>query len=155
MFVVPTDFPVRTIVSSSLRVPSTIAGLPMMIVRADMGVLRGEEVSSIIVTLDFAKVLSFNRPARTIIIGNPAIVDGTLSDEETIVLTGKSVGTTNMIVLGESGREIANLVVSVVANSNNLMSVYHGNTRQVFSCTGPCNPLAATVVSDPPPAAKE
>jgi Flp pilus assembly secretin CpaC len=64
-----------------------------------------EQVSPVGVVLDFAKILSFAQPARTIIIGNPAIVDGTLNDENTIVLTGKALGTTNMIVLGEAGDE--------------------------------------------------
>ena len=65
------------------------------------------DVSSINVMLDFAKILSFSEPARTIIIGNPGIVDGTLNDESTLVLTGKAVGVTNMIVFGEAGRELS------------------------------------------------
>jgi Flp pilus assembly secretin CpaC len=93
------------------------------------------------VVLDFAKILSFDRPARTIIIGNPGIVDGTLSDEYTIVLTGKAVGATNMIVLGEAGREIANMHVTVSANARQVTTVYHGSVQQIYSCVDTCRPI--------------
>lgn len=106
---------------------------------ARVQVTRGQ--STLPVVLDFAKILSFDQPARTIIIGNPGIVDGTLSDEHTIVLTGKAVGTTNMIVLGEAGREIANLNVVVSANTRQLTTIYQGTTQQVYSCVETCRPV--------------
>ncbi|MBL0406542.1 pilus assembly protein N-terminal domain-containing protein [Microvirga aerilata] len=106
----------------------------------------GREVA-INATLDFAQVLKFESPARTIIIGNPAIADGTLSDETTIVLTAKAVGTTNMIVLGEAGREIANFVVSVTANSRQTTTVHQGEAQQVYTCAGTCRPVAQTTNS--------
>ncbi|HZH12324.1 MAG TPA: pilus assembly protein N-terminal domain-containing protein [Microvirga sp.] len=93
------------------------------------------------VLLDFAKVLTFDQPARTIIIGNPGIVDGTLSDEYNLVLTGKAVGVTNMIILGEAGREIASLRVSVSARASRVTTVYHGATQQVYSCVDDCRML--------------
>lgn len=94
--------------------------------------------------LDFAKILTFDQPARTIIIGNPGIVDGTLSDETTIVLTGKSMGTTNMIVLGEGGQEIANLRVNVSANARQVTTVDHGGVQQTYSCVDSCRPIGKT-----------
>src|SRR3712207_601311 len=89
---------------------------PLRTVKADVSAARVP--MPIGVTLDFARILAFDHPARTVVIGNPNIVDGALSDEYTIVLTGKAVGTTNMIVLGESGQEVANLVINVSANGH-------------------------------------
>jgi len=103
----------------------------------------GRTSTSIGVTLDFARILFFDHPARTVVIGNPSIVDGTFSDEYTIVLTGKALGTTNMIVFGDGGREIANLSVNVLANGNQVTTVYHGIQQQVFSCSETCRPVAA------------
>lgn len=111
------------------------------------GAVSERQTSTVNLKLDFARILTFERPARTIIIGNPGIVDGTLSDENTMVLTGKAVGATNMIVLGEAGEEIANLVVNVMTNNGQLTTVHHGIAQQVYSCAGPCRPLL-------PPAAK-
>ncbi len=101
------------------------------------------DATTITITLDFARVLTFNRSARTIIIGNPGIIDGTLSDDRTIVLTGKAVGTTNMIILGEGGDEIANLAVNVAGNKSQLTTVHQGSEQHVFSCVGPCRPVVA------------
>lgn len=104
-------------------------------------VVSGSIPTPIGVTLDFARILAFPHAARTVVIGNPAIVDGTLSDEHTIVLTGKAIGTTNMIVLGEGGQEVANLAVSVFANSNQVTTVYSGTQQQIFSCSETCRPV--------------
>jgi Flp pilus assembly secretin CpaC len=108
---------------------------------ADAHIQVTRDRTTLPVVLDFAKLLSFDQPARTIIIGNPGIVDGTLSDEYTIVLTGKAVGATNMIVLGEAGREIANLHVVVSANTRQITTVYQGATQQIYSCVDTCRPL--------------
>jgi Flp pilus assembly secretin CpaC len=102
------------------------------------------EATTITITLDFARVLTFNRSARTIIIGNPGIIDGTLSDDRTIVLTGKAFGTTNVIILGEGGEEIANLAVNVAGNQAKMTTVYQGSEQHVFSCAGPCRPVVAS-----------
>lgn len=93
------------------------------------------------IVLDFAKVLTFDQPARTVIIGNPGVVDGTLSDETTMVLTGKAVGATNMIVLGEGGREIANFRVTVSTNTRQVTTIDHGGVQQIYSCVDTCRPI--------------
>jgi hypothetical protein len=97
-------------------------------------------VDGVGVKIDFAKVLAFAEPARTIIIGNPAIVDGILSDDHTIVLTGRAVGVTNLIVLGEGGREVLNTIVNVTPSRYRMTTVYSGTTLNTFSCTGSCKP---------------
>ncbi|MEE1656961.1 pilus assembly protein N-terminal domain-containing protein [Microvirga sp. CF3062] len=116
---------------------------PARTVRTD--VPAGRPPVTVGVTLDFARILAFDYPARTIVIGNPNIVDGTLSDEYTIVLTGKAIGSTNMIVLGDSGQEVANLAISVSANGHQVTTVYHGTEMQIFSCSETCR-LVPTVV---------
>jgi hypothetical protein len=95
----------------------------------------------VVVTIDFARVLAFAQPARTIIIGNPGIVDGTLSDDHTIVLTGKSVGVTNLIVLGEGGTEVLNTVVSVTSSNSHTTTIYSGAALNTFSCADSCKPV--------------
>lgn len=95
----------------------------------------------VVVTIDFARVLAFTQPARTIIIGNPGIVDGTLSDDHTIVLTGKAVGVTNLIVLGEGGAEVLNTVVSVAPSNSQTTTIYSGAALNTFSCADSCKPV--------------
>lgn len=56
------------------------------------------------------------RPAEvpgTVIVGDDAVADATIGGGNTIILTGKTLGTTNLIVLDEAGREIMSVPVSV------------------------------------------
>lgn len=89
-------------------------------------------------TIDFAKVMRLEQPAATIVIGNPGIADASVKDEQTIVLTGKAAGTTNLIVLDEEGSEIANSLVRVSSDVRQLTTVFFGRNRQTFSCAPTC-----------------
>jgi hypothetical protein len=78
------------------------------------------------VIVDFARPLILARPAGTVIIGNPAIAQATLSDDKTVILTGKTPGSTNLIVMDAEGAEVANVVVDVVAAGGRLVTVDEG-----------------------------
>lgn len=90
------------------------------------------------VVIDFAKILKLNRPAGTIVIGNPGIADASMGDENTVVLTGKSAGTTNLIILDEADKEIVNAVVRVSSDVRQLTTIFYGSKRQTFSCAPHC-----------------
>jgi len=90
------------------------------------------------VTIDFAKVMKLTQPAHTIIIGNPGIADANVGDETTLVLTGKTAGTTNLIVLDETGKEVMNSIVRVSSDVRQLTTIFYGATRQTFSCLPVC-----------------
>ena len=94
--------------------------------------------SIIDVTIDFAKVLKLDRPAGTIVVGNPGIADATVEDDTTLVLTGKAAGTTNFIVLDANGEEIANSVLRVSSNVRQLTTIFRGPKRQTYSCAPTC-----------------
>jgi Flp pilus assembly secretin CpaC len=90
------------------------------------------------VTIDFAKIVKLPGPAHTIIVGNPGIADANVDDEQTLVLTGKTAGTTNLIVLDAEGSEVINSVVRVSSDIRQLTTVFYGVTRQTFSCSPVC-----------------
>ena len=106
------------------------------------------EEAMIDVTIDFAKILKLERPADMIVIGNPSIADAAVSDEQTLVLTGKSAGTTNLIALDETGAEIVNALVRVSSDIRALTTVFYGADRQTFSCAPVCEQVIA--VGDDP-----
>ncbi|MBO6813985.1 MAG: pilus assembly protein N-terminal domain-containing protein [Rhizobiaceae bacterium] len=116
---------------------------------ASTGLLSGlpsaaEQVSnSVVVTVDQAKIFRVSRPAGTIIIGNPAIVDATVEDDQTLVLTGRSFGVTNLIVLDPNGDAIVDQQVTVRGHEFNTVRIYRGGlSRETMACaTGsPCEP---------------
>jgi Flp pilus assembly secretin CpaC len=102
---------------------------------ATSGALAAELID---VTIDFAKVMKLDRPAATIVIGNPGIADASVEDEQTVVLTGKAAGTTNLIVLDDQGSEIINSTVRVSSDVQQLTTVFYGAQRQTFSCSPTC-----------------
>jgi uncharacterized cupin superfamily protein len=104
------------------------------------------------VIVDFARPLILARPAGTVIIGNPAIAQATLSDDKTVILTGKTPGSTNLIVMDAEGAEVANVVVDVVAAGGRLVTVDEGTGRATYSCSERCY-LVPGVASPTPPAA--
>ncbi len=88
--------------------------------------------------IDFAKVLQLNEPVSTIIIGNPGIADASVQDDQTIVLTGKAAGMTNLIAIDNDGVELANVVIRVASNVRRLTTVFYGSKRQTYSCAPTC-----------------
>jgi len=95
---------------------------------------------TVIVTVDRAKIFRIAKPARTVIIGNPSIVDATVEDERTLILTGKSFGVTNIIILDETGNPIVDRTVVVRGHEANTVRIYRRSSRETFACAPVCEP---------------
>jgi Flp pilus assembly secretin CpaC len=92
------------------------------------------------VKASMARILRISAPAATVIIGNPGVADVTIQDPQTLVLTGKSYGTTNLIVLDTDGNPIADTMIEVVQSSADTMTVYQGGARTSLACAPVCQP---------------
>jgi len=95
------------------------------------------------VIIDQAKVMRISRPADIVIIGNPAIADATIQDSQTLIITGHSFGTTNLIVLDNAGQAIADEIITVAPQNNQVVTVYRRASRQTYSCTPDCSTVLA------------
>ncbi|WIY53320.1 pilus assembly protein N-terminal domain-containing protein [Devosia sp. YIM 151766] len=93
------------------------------------------------VNVNMARVLRISSPAATVIVGNPGIADVTIQDPMTLVLTGKSYGQTNLIVLDSRGEPIADTLVEVVQMQAGVMTVYQGQARTTLACAPTCQPV--------------
>lgn len=93
------------------------------------------------VNVNMARVLRISAPAATVIIGNPGIADVTIQDPMTLVLTGKSYGQTNLIILDSRGEPIADTLVEVVQMQAGITTVYQGLARTTLSCAPVCQPV--------------
>jgi len=94
----------------------------------------------IIVTLDQAKLMRISRPASTIIIGNPAIADATIQDNQNLILTGKSYGSTNLIILDADGKPIVDELLVIQPTEDAVVTVFRRASRQTLSCAPICGP---------------
>lgn len=90
------------------------------------------------VLMNQAKILKLSRPADTIVVGNPAIADASVQDSNTIVLTGKGFGVTNLVVLDKDGSPIVDAEVTVSRHDASSVRVYRRAEVQTLSCTPYC-----------------
>lgn len=102
--------------------------------------MANEDATLVTVSANMARVLRLSSPASTVIIGNPAVADVTIQDPQTLVLTGKSYGRTNMIILDSRGDPIADTVVEVTQLVSDTVTVFMGNQRTSLSCAPTCQP---------------
>ncbi len=92
------------------------------------------------IVVDRAKVVRIAKEADTVIIGNPAIVDATIQDARTLVLTGRSFGVTNLIVLDNNGDPIVDETVVVSGHETNTVRIYRQAIRETLACSPVCEP---------------
>ncbi len=104
------------------------------------GPALAETTEPISVKVNMARILRISAPAATVIIGNPGVADVTIQDPQTLVLTGRSYGQTNLIVLDSAGNPVADTVVSVIQGQADIVTVYMGTARQTLACEPVCQP---------------
>lgn len=100
------------------------------------------------VLIDQALMVRLERPAAEIVIGNPSIADVAVQSSDTLVLTGKSFGETNLIVTDTKGQVLVNRRVVVQEPDGGFVTVYRGVQRETVHCAPNCEtPL---VIGDTP-----
>ncbi|MAU94420.1 MAG: pilus assembly protein CpaC [Fulvimarina sp.] len=98
----------------------------------------GETIIS--VEMDQAKVIELDKSAATVIVGNPVIVDVQVLSSNRLVLTGKSSGITNMVILDQDGHAFVDEQVSVQTFEDHTVRVYRQAARSTYACTPKCVP---------------
>jgi Flp pilus assembly secretin CpaC len=115
---------------------SAIAAAALLLALPSMAA-EGDPIS---VKVNMARILRIDAPAATVIIGNPGVADVTIQDPKTLVLTGKSYGQTNLIILDDMGNPIADTLVEVIQAQGDLVTVYIGASRTTLVCSPVCQP---------------
>ena len=98
------------------------------------------EIQAIQIQTDQAHILRLDKTAKSVIIGNDAIVDAVMQDGKTIVLTGRSNGVTNLVVIDQSGETLLDEKVMVGQNDVATTRIFRGANVLVLSCTPICEP---------------
>lgn len=103
-----------------------------------MSAMAGE--TTVFVDLDHARIVRMPDGAQTLIIGNPMIADVTmLKSNRLMVITGKSFGSTNLIVLDQTGNQVGESLITVSPPMDKLV-VQRGMQRQSYACNPDCAP---------------
>ena len=76
--------------------------------------------------------------ASSIVIGNKNIADVSIHNEQLLFVTGKSYGTTNLMVFDKAGRQIYSSDVMVTTNSTHLVTVNRAGQSFTYDCSTNC-----------------
>ncbi|MGI2032938.1 pilus assembly protein N-terminal domain-containing protein [Rhizobium panacihumi] len=106
---------------------------------SSVAVVHADEDADLLrVYMNHARVLKLDRPVAKVIVGNSKVADATVADPMTIVLTGHSYGTTNLVLLDKQGNAIADERVLVSIDEGNTVRVFRQTDRAILSCTPNC-----------------
>jgi Flp pilus assembly secretin CpaC len=122
------------------RLVPVAAAAAASLVAAFLASMPAQAADPIAIKIDRAKVMRISRPAGTVIIGNPAIADAAIQDNQTLIITGRSFGTTNLIVLDSNGQPIADEILTVDTADDAVVTVFKRDKRQTLSCNPECGP---------------
>lgn len=110
--------------------------------------VTGAHAEQIWLTMDQVRPYKLDTPASSIVVGNPAIADVTVQDNESLLLFGKGPGLTNIFIFDEAGEPKKNLIVRVRSHGTNMLTFHHGSARTTYNCTSNCE-ATVTVGDDP------
>ena len=100
------------------------------------------------VLVDQATLVRLERPAAEIVVGNPSIADVSVQSGKVLVVTGKSFGETNLIVMDAAGKVFVNRRLVVQEPRSGFVTMYRGSARQTLYCAPYCTP--PLVIGDAP-----
>lgn len=102
------------------------------------------------VLVDQATLVQLDRPADEIVVGNPSIADVSVQSSKLLVITGKSFGETNLIVMDADGKVVATRQLIVQEPRTGFVTIYRRIARQTLHCAPNCTP--PLVIGDTPDA---
>jgi hypothetical protein len=124
----------------------------LLVVAALLGVAVSQPATAadtiVDVFIDQATLVRLDRQAAEIVVGKPSIADVAIQNGKTLVVTGKSFGETNLIVMDADGKVFVNRRLIVQEPRSGFVTVYRGNARQTLHCAPYCTP--PLVIGDAP-----
>ncbi len=108
----------------------------------------GDESSTRRIATGAVEIVNLPAPVGTVIVGDPTVVATTLIDTDTIALTGKGHGRTQIVLLDDAGSELGDWSVIVGATD---VIVYRGAEMQRMDCARTCVPLETASDASPVP----
>ncbi|MFP5297222.1 MAG: pilus assembly protein N-terminal domain-containing protein [Alphaproteobacteria bacterium] len=97
--------------------------------------------SRLSVEIDQAQRVQLRGPAGSVIVGNPQIADVTVVDANTLYITGKGYGVTEVVAVDPIGRTVFQSQVVVTAGEGSgRVRVWRGAQATEMACASSCSP---------------
>jgi Flp pilus assembly secretin CpaC len=92
------------------------------------------------VALDQAFPIRLAEPAEGVAVGNPSIAGVSVQNDQFLFVTGRSYGSTNLVVVGENGRVLYSGRIVVSPDETDVVMVTRGVETARLECTPLCRP---------------
>lgn len=92
------------------------------------------------VDIDQSTRVQLRAPAGSVIVGNPRIADVTVVDPNTLFITGKGYGVTEVVAVDVLGRTVFQSQVVVTAGDSGRVRVWRGAQATEMACASTCSP---------------
>ena len=97
--------------------------------------------SRLSVEIDQAQRVQLRGPAGSVIVGNPQIADVTVVDANTLYITGKGYGVTEVVAVDPIGRTVFQSQVVVTAGDGaGRVRLWRGAQATEMACAASCSP---------------
>ena len=123
-------------IAARLR-PALVAGLLLA-----AGVAHAQTLN---VEIDRSARVALMGSAASVIVGNPAIADVTVVDANTLFVTGKGYGVTEVVAVDGVGRTIFQGEIVVTGGSTGSVRVWRGAQATEMACAASCAPSIRNV----------
>ncbi len=120
----------RTLAAIALALP--LAGIVTLSAHAQDGRLS--------VQIDSIQRVQLGGAVSSVIVGNPEIADVTVVDANTLFITGKGYGVTEVVAVDGIGRTVFQRQVVVTGGSFGAVRVWRGGKATEMACAGSCSP---------------
>ncbi|HVY84615.1 MAG TPA: pilus assembly protein N-terminal domain-containing protein [Caulobacterales bacterium] len=94
------------------------------------------------ISLDQAFPIHLAAPAEGIAVGNPAIAGVSVQNDRLLFVTGRSYGSTNLVIVGAGGHTLYSGRVTVSPDETGVVMVTRGVESARLECTPLCRPRA-------------
>lgn len=94
------------------------------------------------VALNQSSMLALPSAIHDVIVGNPSIADVTVADQRHVIITGKQLGVTNLIVRDLAGRVLYSEQIVVGTMAANRVALINGSSIVTYACAPNCQPDA-------------
>ncbi|MBM3519432.1 MAG: hypothetical protein FJX63_01450 [Alphaproteobacteria bacterium] len=114
------------------RVSGLVAALALW--SAPLAALAAEPI---VIYSDQSQIITVSRQPATVVVGNPSIADVTIQGQQ-VFLHARSYGTTNIIILDDAGKQIADYEVTVMLGGSNNLAVFKAGNQYTYVCAPDC-----------------
>lgn len=123
--------------SHPIRLAALVAAVAVLAAPA----IVAAQSASMNVEIDQARRVQLRGAAGSVIVGNPAIADVTVVDANTLYITGKGYGVTEIVAVDAIGRTVFQSQIVVTAgDGGGRVRVWRGATPTEMACASSCSP---------------